>query len=296
MQVTLLDGGMGQELIHRAGDPPTPLWSTQVMMDHPGLVQQVHADYFAAGATIATANTYALLRDRLKVAGIEGRYEELIDAAMREAVAARTAHGSGRIAGCTGPLGGSYRPDNHPATAEAVPLYAEQARLMAPFADLMIAETAASVQMAQAMSEGVLSAGRPLWLAVTVDDADGTRLRSGEPLADVLPVLRDGAAAVLVNCSVPEVMPAALDIVSRSGLPCGAYANAFTHITEDFRRDASTVEALSARSDMGPMDYADHALSWLDHGATILGGCCETGPAHIAEIARRLTAAGHEIV
>ena len=37
--ITLLDGGMGQELVHRSGDRPTPLWSTQVMVDHPGIVQ-----------------------------------------------------------------------------------------------------------------------------------------------------------------------------------------------------------------------------------------------------------------
>ena len=35
--ITLLDGGMGQELVHRAGDKPTPLWSTQIMLDHPGI-------------------------------------------------------------------------------------------------------------------------------------------------------------------------------------------------------------------------------------------------------------------
>ena len=62
-QIILLDGGMGQELIHRAGDRPTPLWSTQVMIDHPGLVAEVHRDFAAAGATVATTNTYAIHRD-----------------------------------------------------------------------------------------------------------------------------------------------------------------------------------------------------------------------------------------
>ena len=54
-RVTLLDGGMGQELVARSGDTPTPLWATRVMLDHPGLVRAVHDDYFAAGATIAAA-------------------------------------------------------------------------------------------------------------------------------------------------------------------------------------------------------------------------------------------------
>ena len=44
---------------------------------------------------------------------------------------------------------------------------------------------------------------------------------------------------------------------------------------------------------MSPEAYAEHALSWVDAGATIVGGCCEVGPAHIAEIARQLKAAGH---
>jgi homocysteine S-methyltransferase len=37
-------------------------------------------------------------------------------------------------------------------------------------------------------------------------------------------------------------------------------------------------------------------MAWVDQGATIVGGCCEVGPAHIAELARRLEAVGHEIV
>jgi homocysteine S-methyltransferase len=56
-EVVLLDGGMGQELVHRSGDAPTNLWATRVMLDHPGLAAEVHGDYVAAGATIATTNT-----------------------------------------------------------------------------------------------------------------------------------------------------------------------------------------------------------------------------------------------
>ena len=50
-RITLLDGGMGQELVARSGDEPTPLWATRVMIDHPGMVRAIHEDYFAAGAT-----------------------------------------------------------------------------------------------------------------------------------------------------------------------------------------------------------------------------------------------------
>lgn len=296
-EITLLDGGMGQELVARSGDRPTPLWATQVMMDHPGLVRAVHADYFAAGATVATTNTYAIHHDRLLKAGIDGRFAELHAQALAEARAARDAHGSGRIAGSLGPLVASYRPETHPPHAEAVTKYAEIAGLLAPGVDFFLCETVASLAHARSLLEGAAAGGRPVWLSVTVDDEDGSRLRSGESLGDLRAVAEaGGAAAVLANCSAPEAMAAALDIFSGFGLPCGAYANGFTQITKDFLKDNPTVDALSARPEMTPALYADFAMRWVAMGATIVGGCCETGPAHIAEVARRLRAGGHRIV
>jgi homocysteine S-methyltransferase len=295
--ITLLDGGMGQELIARSGDPPTPLWATQVMIDHPGLVEAVHADYFRAGATIATANTYAIHRDRLVKFGIEDRFAALHAQAMAEAAAARAAHGSGRIAGSLGPLGASYRADVLPEYGKAVALYREVVSLVAPQADLLIGETVASLDHARAILAGARGAGLPVWLSVTVDDEDGSRLRSGEAVAALGPVLHDGgAAAALANCSAPEAMAAALEVLGTFGLPFGAYANGFRQITKEFLRDNPTVDSLHARPELTPDRYADFALRWVDMGATIIGGCCETTPAHIAEIARRLPAAGHRIV
>lgn len=289
--IILLDGGMGQELVARSNLPPTPLWSTEVMRGQPHLVGEVHGDYFAAGAEIATTNTYAIHRDRLVRAGLEDEFEALHDLALVQAEAAQMRHvlggGVGRIAGSIGPLGASYRPDAHPDHLVAVALYDEIAALLAPRCDLLIAETVASVAHARAVLTAMMGRGLPVWLALTVDDEDGSRLRSGEAVADVLPLL-DGSDAVLANCSSPEAMPRALEVLGRSGLPFGAYANGFTQITKDFLKEAPTVDALVARRDMGPEIYADHVMGWIDQGATIVGGCCEVGPAHIAEIASRL--------
>ncbi len=291
-EITLLDGGLGQELVHRAGDQPTPLWSTQVMIDHPGLVAEVHRDFASAGATIVTTNTYALHRDRLAGTALEGDFETLFAAALSEAKGC----GAKRIAGSIGPLIASYRPDLHPDADVGAPLYAEVAKLLAPKCDLLICETVASYDHALSVLSGAVWGGKPIWLSLTVDDHDGTKLRSGEPLESVLAAANAGAAALLVNCSSPEAIPAALDVLVQSDLPYGAYANAFEKITDDFLKDKPTVDALSMRRDLTPETYADHVMAWVDQGATIVGGCCEVGPAHIAEIATRLRAAGHTIV
>ena len=97
--ITVLDGGMGQELLARTGDTPTPLWATQVMIDHPDVVRMIHADYFSAGATIATTNSYAIHHDRLIPQDRDGMFHDLHQRALSQATEARAAHGSGRIAG-----------------------------------------------------------------------------------------------------------------------------------------------------------------------------------------------------
>ncbi|WP_333712696.1 homocysteine S-methyltransferase family protein [Yoonia sp.] len=287
--IILLDGGMGQELVHRAGDRPTPLWSTQVMVDHPGLVAEVHADYRAAGATVHTANTYAIHRDRLEGTGMEGQFEALHMAALKEAA------GVGVIAGSLGPLRASYRPDLMPPHDKAVATYAEVVALLAPHVDLFICETVASIAHARAALEAATASGKPVWVALTVDDTDGTRLRSGEAVADALPHL-DGAAAVLANCSVPEAVSETIKVLATGTRPFGGYANGFTKISAGFLADKPTVDALTARADLDPEAYAAFAMGWIAQGATIVGGCCEVGPAHIARLAEAITSAGHRIV
>ena len=95
MNFTLLDGGLGQELMARSGAKPTGLWSTQTMMDSPELVQAVHQDFLAAGADVVTANSYAIHRDRLIPFDIENQFESLQLKACEIANRARDAHGSG---------------------------------------------------------------------------------------------------------------------------------------------------------------------------------------------------------
>lgn len=295
-RITLLDGGMGQELIARSGDDPTPLWATRVMIDHPGLVKAIHADYFAAGATVATTNTYAVLHDRLADFGLDPWFHALHLRALAEAHEARAEAGRGLIAGSMGPLGASYRPDLTPPVAESAAAYAEKAALLAPYVDVILIETISSLGLAEGALIGAKGAGRSVWLSVSVDDRDGSKLRSGEPVEGLRALLAaHPAAAVLANCSVPEAMEAAMAVLSTLGLPFGAYANGFTHISGNFLKNAPTVKELTHRHDLTPEKYADFALRWVEMGATIVGGCCEVGPAHIRHLADRLRAAGHQI-
>jgi len=289
MDVTLLDGGLGQELLARAGLQPTGLWSAQILMDRPDLVTAVHSDFFSAGADIATTNSYILQRDRLKPFGLEHRFADLHRQACMLAVSARDRNGSGMIAGGMGPIGRSYRPDLAPSAEEAAEIYAEIATLQEPFVDFFLCETMSSVEQARGAVMGASAGNKPVWLAVSVADEDGTKLRSGEAISAIFPLIAEfKLAALLVNCSTPEAINQAIPLLAAQGVPFGAYANGFVNIAPKFMKEGATVDLLESRSNLGPEQYADFVDGWIKQGATIVGGCCEIGPAHTRELAIRL--------
>lgn len=288
MAITLLDGGMGQELIARAGKA-TPLWSIQALLDHPQWVRDVHDSYFRAGAQIATTNTYSILPDRLVTHGLTDRFSELQHLACRMAVEARDSHGSGRVAGSLGPLGFSYQPDKSPPAEQAAEIYRHICQVQQDYVDLYIAETMSSVDQARGALMAMSQFGKPVWVSFSVDDADGARLRSGEPVTDILPLLKEyGPDAVLINCSVPEAVNQAVPLLMSAGMAVGAYANGFAGINKQFDHIGATVDLLESRTDLDPAAYAEFADQWVASGASIIGGCCEVGPAHIRLLADRL--------
>ncbi|MEO6654157.1 MAG: homocysteine S-methyltransferase family protein [Ilumatobacteraceae bacterium] len=286
--ITLLDGGMGQELLRTADAEPTPLWSAQVMIDQPDLVRCLHRRFIDAGADMITVNAYSATRCRLGPAGRETDYERLQTLACELAVEARDDRDDLKIAGCLSPYGWSYRPDITLPLDELTARYAETAALQAPFVDVIICETMGSIHEATAALTGAATTDTPVWVSWSLLDDETGRLRSGETLADAIAAVADlPAAALLVNCSVPESFTAVMPTLARATVPFGAYANGFTHIAPEFE-PGTTVTVLGRRHDLVPSAYADAAMGWVDQGATIVGGCCEIGPDHIAELAHRL--------
>ena len=84
-----------------------------------------------------------------------------------------------------------------------------------------------------------------------------------------------------------------MSIMTELSIPFGGLANGFTSISP--LSPGSTVDTLSARKDLSPKIYAEFAYQWVEAGATIIGGCCEIGPAHIDFLCQQLKANGHRL-
>lgn len=289
----LLDGGMGRELRVRGVEILETIWSATALVVAPEVVRQIHADYIAAGADVITTNTYGVIRADLALEGLEDRFAELNTLACRLARDARAA--SGRpvlVAGSLPPLRGSYRPDLVGPFDEIAPLYAEQAELLAPHVDVLLCETMSSAAEARAAAWAAGRTGKPVWVSWTLHEDRSGRLRSGETLAVAAAALADlGVSALLVNCCAPESISAAMpELVKIAAGRSGGYANQFRPVPLDWtlHGGGETDGLLPLRDDLDPDRYAAHVRQWLDAGATIVGGCCGTRPAHIAKLAELL--------
>jgi len=291
----LLDGGMGRELRFRGVDVPGTIWSSMALVVAPEAVRQIHADYIQAGADVITVNSYGIIRQDLALENMEDRFKELNRTAGRLAVKARDTAGKGTaMAGSLPPLRGSFRPDRVGHIHEIEPLYREQAELLAPFVDLFICETMSTAAEALAAARAACTTGKPVWVAWTLHETKPGQLRSGESLADAVQLVTElPISGLLANCCPPERVTDAMHDLSQTGFKyVGGYANTFDHIPGDWELDGDkeTDGFLDLRNDLDPASYAKYATDWLAGGASVVGGCCGTRPAHIAHLRKLLDA------
>ncbi len=285
----LLDGGMGRELRARGVPIANTIWSANALLVAKDTVLQVHKDFIEAGADIITANTYGIIRSALKKEGIEDKFAELNRLAGKLAIqASRSAEDGAAVAASLPPLRGSYRPDLVGAAEELVPLYREQCELLEPYCDLFLCETMSSGDEALAAATAACDFGKPVWVSWTLAEDGSGRLRSGETIAEAagkiahLPV-----SGCLANCCAPEAIDAAMPQLAalKQGI-AGGYANTFKPVPKDWKLDGAKPGdgLLPTRDDLDPDRYAAHGQRWLAAGARVIGGCCGTGPKHIARL------------
>ncbi len=296
--IILLDGGMSLELSSRSSNKTPRHWSAEYLLTEPDLVRDVHLDYIRAGAKVITTNTYSSTFTRMAMVHAETEVPRMQRFACQLAREARDQAGADGedvlIAGSLPPLNGTYRPDRVRAFDINLAEYRRLVELQAPHVDLFLCETMSTGEEALSAARAASESGMPVWVAWSVQDRS-PRLRSGETIEEAAAMLdRLGVSAVLANCSSPESIGQGIPELVATGLPCGGYANAFTFIPLAYT-PGKTREQLTTREDLGPEVYARHVMKWVSDGASIVGGCCEVGPRHIAALRDSLLHEGFRI-
>lgn len=290
--VTLLDGGLGQEINLRSDGPATALWSVEVMMSRPDIVEAVHQDFIKAGADAITVNAYTATRSRLARNGHPEWFEDAQANALKLANKARQDTGADiQITGCLPPLVASYVTEVAEDYDNSLVAYQEIVAAQQDGVDVMFIETIGLIAEANAGIDAAKASGKPVYVSFTLNDDGSNTLRSGEQLEDaVAQAASRGVDGIMVNCSIPEAITVAMPVLATAACRFGGYANGFTSI--DKLKPGGNVDSLKARTDLDPAAYGNFVAQWLDMGASIIGGCCEVSPAHIAYLDQMLKDAG----
>jgi S-methylmethionine-dependent homocysteine/selenocysteine methylase len=291
-KIILLDGGMSRELIRLNAPFRQPEWSALALIETPHLVEQVHAEFAAAGAQVLTTNSYALVPFHIGEKRFFEQGEKLAtDAGQLARKAADSTAGKAIVAGSLPPLFGSYEPEKFlpDRASEYIDVLV---RGLSPFVDIWLGETLSLIAEADVVLKATKDSGKPVWIAFTLDESDDDgppRLRSGEMVEEAAQwALRSGVKALLFNCCRPEIVDAAIRVATRivgEKVRVGAYANAFE--PKPKMHQANEVVA-GIREDLDPAEYARYVERWVESGATIVGGCCGIGCEHIRHIATAL--------
>jgi S-methylmethionine-dependent homocysteine/selenocysteine methylase len=287
--VTILDGGMGDELHRRGVTERTALWSAQALIDDPDAVVQTHLDYIAAGAGMITTNSYSTVPSYLRSADLESAYVELTAFAGELARRAVTeSQLDVRVAGGLPPLSESYRPDLVPPDDEARPIYARMAQALEPNVDLFICETMSSAREGRnaVIEAKQVAASRrlPVYISWTLNEHPGAGLRSGEPISEAFDAVVDlDVDGFLFNCTYPEAIETGLRMLTTmTDKPIGGYPNRH-HIPEGWMLG----QEVSERSEpLSTRQFVEGAVRAFEAGATMYGGCCAVGPDDIAALAK----------
>ena len=286
-KLTFLDGGMGRQLLKMGAPFRQPEWSALALMEAPDFVHRAHRRFADAGSDILTSNSYGVVpfhigESRFRDAG--SSLARLSGQLVREVAGEYQC----QVAGSLPPLFGSYRPDLFRAD-QAMAILQVLIEALDASVDIWLGETLSSIAEAQAVARALEGGSRPFWISFTLEDKPardtGPCLRSGETVAMAVRSAAElETAAILFNCSPPEVMSAAVeqanDEMLRQGieLPIGVYANAFQNRQTESPANSAIHDL---RDDLDPPAYAAYARKWCGNGATILGGCCGVGPEHI---------------
>ncbi len=294
-QVMILDGAMATELEGKGLDLNDALWSAKVLAQRPEVIEQVHYEYFLAGADCAmTASYQATIDGFLKKGYTLSQAEGFIIDSVKIAAKARDRfwqdpkNREGRpyplIVAAVGPYGAyladgsEYRGDYQISEPELMDFHRRRMQLLLEAgADILACETVPCLFEAQAMAKTVGEfPDASCWISFSCNSedtiCDGTSIAVCAAAMDVF----DQVAAVGINCTPPHLLPSLIrNIRTVTQKPIAVYPN------------SGEVYDPSTKTWRGTSEEGGFALasqSWYEAGARLIGGCCRTTPADIAQV------------
>jgi len=292
----VIDGALATELERRGYDLKHDLWSAKILLEQPEAIQQLHYDYFKAGADCAiTASYQATIAGFMKRGLNEEEAIALIQKSVKLAIEARDEfwkheeNRTGRtkpfVAASVGPYGAyladgsEYRGNYGLTEKELMDFHRPRMQaLIEAGADMLACETIPCLIEAQAIAKLLKEFPNfTAWFSFSARDEQ--HISEGQVFADCVRRLEDNPqiVAVGINCTSPAyISPLIREAKKATNKPILVYPNS-----------GEIYDVTKHDWDGNPVykSFGEHAKDWYEAGARLLGGCCRTTPEDIAVIA-----------
>jgi homocysteine S-methyltransferase len=272
--VFIFDGAVGTRLydkgvyINRSYD--------ELNLTAPDLVREVHSEYVRAGAEIIETNTFGATAHKLQSYGLDKSLREINIAAAR--LAREAAADRAFVAGALGPLGLRIEPYGPTSFDEAKEMFKAQAEaLLEGGVDLFLLETFSDLsEIRQAINAIKEICDLPIVTQMTIQ-MDGNTSFGTTPEVFTTRLDEWGADVIGLNCGVgPALVLSALEKMRPvTGKKLSVQPNA------GLPRDVQGRQMYMC----SPEYMATYARRFIQSGASFIGGCCGTTPAHIKILA-----------
>ena len=293
-KIRILDGGMGQELLARGVEPNGTLWSANAILQekYHQLLLDTHLDFINSGAEVIVTTTFTTRRLRLRDNNIEDKFEYLNTKAGEIAKKAKDLNPHVLIAGGLPPQFLTYEADTR-SDNEIRENFHEQAELLNPFIDFFYFDVLSSVREFKLAVEAIKSFNKPYLIGVHI--SEGVNLPSREKISEIISKIdHKDLLGLILSCVSPENYVKNLAEIKKLDIPFGFKLNGFKTTkpsggyTKNYNksRTGNPNEFLGKRMDLTPEKMGIIVKKFKEAGATILGGCCETRPAHIKEMSK----------
>jgi homocysteine S-methyltransferase len=279
-RVIVADGAMGT-MLYAKGAYLNRCYD-EMNLSEPAVVREIHGEYLQAGAEIIETNTFGANPLKLEPHGLAERTEEIN---RRGAEIAKDLAGERAwVGGSVGPLGKPLSPIGKISLDEAIDLFRPQMKgLVSGGVDLIVIETMGDLQELGAAVQAARKECELPILAMATFPSEGRTIMGFSPEEVMAELRRLGVQVAGANCSEgPHDM---LDTVQRlrnasAELPIAAMPNAGHPRIHDDRVLYMT----------SPEYMAEYARRFIQAGASVVGGCCGTTPAHVRAIAAMVKA------
>jgi len=274
----VLDGATGSNLM-KAG-MPVGVCPEKWILEHPQALIELQKQYVEAGSDVVYAPTFTTNRVKLQEYGLADKQQEMIQALV--ALSKEATAGKALVAGDITMTGEQLAPIGKMPMEELIDVYKEQIRYMVEAGvDLLIVETMMSLAECRA---AVIAAKEvcelPVLVTLTFEESGRTLFGSDAKTAAI--VLESlGVAGIGVNCSTGPAKMAEIvaEMVAVTKIPVIAKPNAGLPQVDAQGKTVYT---------MTPEKFAEEMAVLVEQGATVLGGCCGTTPAHIQALKQML--------